>query len=152
MAKILTILIIALILEAVGVVLLSSGLKEVDRNLLKAIEDGKVSTSLIPKTLYSFRLGIADWRVVLGVVFEAVFFGALMYLLSQRDVSVVWPLTSLGLVVTTFSARYYLHEEVPPLRWIGVVLILVGAGLITWTEKKKGTTETPAIASTKPRL
>ncbi|MBA4150025.1 MAG: DMT family transporter [Verrucomicrobia bacterium] len=152
MTKILIILIIALALEAVGVVLLSSGLKEVDRKLLKDVEIGKVQPTLIPKAIHSIGLGLRDWRVVLGVVFEAIFFGALMYLLSQRDVSVVWPLTALGFVVTTLAAKYYLKEEITGLRWAGVGLIIMGAALITWSEKIKGTTETPAIASTKPRL
>ncbi len=51
-----------------------------------------------------------------------------------------------------FAAKYYLKEEISGLRWAGVCLILAGAALITWSEKIKGTTETPAIASTKPRL
>jgi len=146
MTKILLILIIALILEAVGVVLLSSGLKEVDRKMIG------VEKPFVAKTLHSIRLGAADWRVVLGVIFEATFFGALMYLLSQRDVSVVWPLTALGFVVTTFAAKFILKEEVPGIRWAGVVLIIAGAALITWSEKMKGTTEKPAVESTKPRL
>lgn len=152
MAKILIILVIALTLEAVGVVLLSSGLKEVDRKLLKEVDAGRVQSKLIPKTIQSFRFGLMDWRVVLGIIFEAVFFGALMYLLSQRDVSVVWPLTALGFVITTLAAKYYLKEEISGLRWAGVCFILVGAALITWSEKLKRTTETPAVASAKPRL
>ncbi|MFN7139935.1 MAG: EamA family transporter [Limisphaerales bacterium] len=152
MTKILLILIIALTLEAVGVVLLSEGVKNVERKIVQDVESGKLRNVLFAKAAASVRLGIRQWRVLLGVAFMAIFFGALLYLLSQRDVSVVWPLTALGFVITTFAAKYHLKEEISALRWGGVCLIIAGAALITWSEKIKGTTETPAIASTKPRL
>jgi drug/metabolite transporter (DMT)-like permease len=132
MTKILLILIVALCLEAVGVVLLRNGLKKVDEQM------SQVQKPFLARTLHSIRLGVKQWTVVLGVVFEAVFFAALLYLLSQRDVSVIWPLTALGFVVTTFAAKIYLHEHVPGLRWAGVCLIVLGAALITWSEQMKG--------------
>jgi drug/metabolite transporter (DMT)-like permease len=55
-------------------------------------------------------------------------------------------------VFSTVAARFYLHEQIDALRWAGVVLIVLGAGLITFTEKRKeaervrqGLTETPRI-------
>ena len=56
---------------------------------------------------------------------------------SRGDVSFVWPLTSLGFVLTTLAAKLVLHEEVSLLRWFGVCLIVLGAGVITYTEKQK---------------
>jgi len=50
-------------------------------------------------------------------------------------VSFVWPLTALGFVLTTIAAKCWLHEEVSLLRWGGVLLIVLGAGLITYSEK-----------------
>ncbi len=58
--------------------------------------------------------------------------------MSMGDVSFVWPLTSLGFVLTTLAARFILKEEVPPSRWCGVLLIMLGACLIIWSEKVKG--------------
>lgn len=57
--------------------------------------------------------------------------------MSRGDVSFVWPLTSLGFVLTTLAARFVLQEAVSPLRWFGVCLIVLGAGVITYTEKVK---------------
>ena len=57
--------------------------------------------------------------------------------MSNADVSFVWPLTSLTFVFSTLAARFYLHEQIDALRWTGVLLIVLGAGLITYTEKKK---------------
>lgn len=133
MAKILIILLIALVFEAVGVVFLSGGLKQIG-------EPSKISVSEIGKLIKS---GATNRSILLGVVFEAIFFGALLYLLSQRNVSLIWPLTSLGFVITAIAAKIFLNEQVSGLRWAGVCLIVVGAALITLSEKKK-TPEPPS--------
>jgi drug/metabolite transporter (DMT)-like permease len=82
-----------------------------------------------------------------------VFFGALLYLLAQRDVSLVWPLTSLGFVITALAARWVLREEISWMRWGGVVLIVLGAGLVSYSEvaKSKGVEEVPARVAGPPQ-
>src|SRR5688572_13734278 len=125
MAKLVIILVIGLILEAVGVVFLSKGLKQI----------GEASQINLSEVLRLIGRGITNWNVVLGVVCEAAFFGTLLFLMSKGDVSFVWPLTSLGFVLTTLAAKFILHEHVSFVRWAGVLLIVAGAGLITYSEK-----------------
>ena len=81
------------------------------------------------------KAGATNANILLGVFFEAVFFGTLLVLMSKGDVSFIWPLTSLGFVLTTLAGKLILHEQVSWLRWGGVLLIMMGAGLITYTEK-----------------
>ena len=81
------------------------------------------------------KSGATNANVLLGVLFEAIFFGTLLVLMSQGTVSFIWPLTSLGFVLTTIAAKFILGEEVSLLRWGGVLLIMLGAGLITYSEK-----------------
>ncbi|MEK7674304.1 MAG: EamA family transporter [Verrucomicrobiota bacterium] len=127
MAKILTILLIALVFEAVGVVLLSRGLKQIGE--AKQITASEV-VSLVSR-------GLANANILLGVLCEAIFFAGLLVLMSKSDVSVIWPLTALGFVLTTLAARFILHEDVSMIRWAGVILIMAGAALITWSDKGK---------------
>ena len=127
MTKLLIILLAALVLEAVGVVLLSQGLHEIG-------EVKRLSLSEIGRLI---ARGAANRNMLLGVALEAAFFGALLYLLSQRDVSLVWPLTSLGFVITALAAKFIRHEEVNALRWSGVALIVAGAALVAWSERAK---------------
>ena len=91
--------------------------------------------------------GITSRHIVFGVAFEAVFFVGLLMMMSRGEVSFVWPLTSLTFVFSTVAARFYLHEQVDFLRWAGVLLIVCGAGLITYTEKKKDRVPTVAPAA-----
>ena len=127
MSKVIFLLIVALILEAVGVVYLSAGLKQI----------GEVKTLSFREVGRVIRQGAVNGRILLGVLLETIFFGFLIVLLKRNDVSLIWPLTSLGFVLTALSARFILHEQVSPVRWVGVVLIVMGAALVSWSEKVK---------------
>jgi len=128
MTKVLTVLIIALVLEAVGVVFLSRGLKQIG-------EPERVTFTEVARVI---GRGIGNPSILLGVALETIFFGALLYLLSQRDVSLIWPLTSLGFVLTALAARLILNEEIHWTRWLGVALIVIGAAFVSYSEKMKG--------------
>ena len=71
-------------------------------------------------------------------------------LMSHGDVSFIWPLTALSFVLTTLAAKLFLHEHVSGLRWCGVLLIILGAGVITYTEKVKGDAKKTAAAPVMP--
>jgi drug/metabolite transporter (DMT)-like permease len=137
MTKIFVILIFALCVEAVGVVFLSKGLKQIGEvQSISAREIGRI-----------IARGAANPSVLLGVVLEAAFFGALLYLLSQRDVSLIWPLTALGFLITALAAKFILKEEVTALRWAGVLLIVIGASLVSYSENVKSKPPAPASAA-----
>ena len=125
MTKLPIVLLIGLCFEAAGVVGLSRGLKQI----------GEVQKVTVPEVWRVFKKGVANPSILFGTFLETIFFGCLLYLMSQGTVSFVWPLTALGFVLTTFAAKFYLHEQVSLLRWSGVLLIVFGAGLITYSEK-----------------
>jgi drug/metabolite transporter (DMT)-like permease len=124
MTKVLCVLLVALVVEAVGVVFLGKGLQQI----------GQVEQVTTGELLRLVRRASTNPNILLGVALEAAFFGALLYLLSQRDVSLIWPLTALGFVLTAVAARFLKGEEVSPLRWTGVVLIVLGALLVGYSE------------------
>ena len=133
MTRLVIILFVALCFETTGVIMLSKGLRVLPGP--KNYSAGEIAR-LVGR-------GITSKDIVLGVAFEAVFFVGLLMLMSNADVSFVWPLTSLTFVFSTFAAKFYLHEEVDTLRWLGVIFIVCGAGLITFTEKRKERMGTP---------
>jgi len=57
-------------------------------------------------------------------------FFAMVALLSWEDVSFVIPTTAASYPVGALGAKLFLHEQVNPARWIGVVLVSVGVVLI----------------------
>lgn len=140
MVKVITILLIGLVLEAVGVVLLSKGLHEIG-------EAQRVTLSEVSRVI---ARGATNRWILFGVLFEALFFAILIYLLSQRDVSLIWPLTSLGFVITALAAKYLRAEEISGLRWTGVALIVVGAALIAWSEQARKSPAKPPLSERAP--
>ena len=120
-------MLVALVFEAIGVVFLSGGLKQIGEP--KTINGAEIASLIIR--------GATNKNILLGVFFEAIFFGFLLYMLSQKDVSIVWPLTALGFVITSLAARIFLNEEISSVRWAGICLIVLGAGLVTWSAKQK---------------
>jgi drug/metabolite transporter (DMT)-like permease len=127
MARLIVILLVALILEAIGVVFLSHGLKQI----------GELQHWSLSEMLRLFGRGVTNANILLGILLETIFFGALLYLLKNADVSLVWPLTALGFVLTTLAAKYIRHEDVSAIRWAGVFLIMAGAALVAYSEKVK---------------
>lgn len=127
MTRMVLVLLFGLVMEAVGVVLISKGQKSLQTRFEPRVE----------VVVQMAREALASPALLAGVAFEAAFFGCLLFLLSRFDVSLVWPLTSLSLVVTTLTARIVLHEQVSGLRWAGVGFILFGAAIVLYTERQK---------------
>ena len=143
MAKILLILVIAFTFEAIGVITLKRGLDQIGPRYTER----KAAMPLWKNVL---RL-VGDWftnkDVLLGLLLETIFFVLLQYLLAQRDVSFVWPLTAVSFIMTTLAAKFFLGEQVSAVRWTGVVLIVIGAAFISFSEKAK---EKPALSEQSP--
>lgn len=139
MAKLLLILIIGLIFESTGVVLLKKGMEQI----------GEVKTINLPAVTRLIKTGVTNPNILLGVLFEALFFATLLILMSKSDISFLWPLTGLSFVFATFAAIMFLGEQVSPVRWAGVILIMLGAALISYSEqtKTKPPSPTPNLAS-----
>jgi drug/metabolite transporter (DMT)-like permease len=137
MAKILFILIVAAIIESVGVAVLAKGLKQVHGA-------HQITASEICRVVKDY---CTNGNILVGVALEAVFFGFLLYLLSGNDVSFIWPLTSLGFIVTTLAAKFLLDEKVSATRWAGVLLIALGALLTSYSESVKTRNVAPSASA-----
>ena len=110
MAKLILMLVAALVFEAIGVVWLSRGLKQI----------GEPQGLTVGEIARLVGRGATNRYVLLGTFFETIFFVTLLVLLKNWDVSLIWPLTSLGFVITTLAAKYLRHEDVTSLRWSGL--------------------------------
>lgn len=138
MVKLLLILMVGLVFESTGVVLLKKGMAQIGG--LQAVTAAEVFRVL--------RETLVNSNIFLGVFFEALFFGCLLFLLARSEVSFLWPLSGLSFVFATFAAIWFLGEQVSAVRWLGVVLIVFGAGLISYSEQVRPQASTPSPAAT----
>ena len=141
MVKILVILVAAFVIEALGVIEVKKGVDEI----VVRYKQREQKTRMFKNILKMVGNAFVNKHFMLGLFLELVFFIGLLYLLGQKDVSFIWPLTSLSFVMTTLAARFLLNENVSTVRWAGVALIMVGAALITYSEHTKKKDEPPQV-------
>jgi len=137
MVKLLLILFVGLLCEAAGVVLLKKGIMQI----------GEVNAYTAAEVFRVVKAGCTSPQLWLGILFEAIFFAGLLVLMAESDISFLWPLTGLSFVFATISAKIFLQEHISPSRWVGVMLIVVGAGFISYSEH---TREKPLPAARQP--
>jgi drug/metabolite transporter (DMT)-like permease len=142
MIKLLLILLVGLAFESTGVVLLKKGMTHIgDMNGITAGEILRVC-----------KAGATNPQILLGMFFEALFFGCLLILMAKSDISFLWPMTGLSFVFATFAAIWFLNERVSAVRWIGVALIVIGAAFISYSQHAKEKPAPPANQSQSPQL
>src|SRR2546429_9537306 len=90
-------------------------------------QSGNISLHQLPDLI----LTILNPWILTGILFLLGFFAAYMIALSWADLTYVLPATSLGYVLLALIAKFLLHEQVTATRWLGILLISVGVGLLT---------------------
>jgi drug/metabolite transporter (DMT)-like permease len=92
--------------------------------------------------------------VAAGVLLLLAFFASYMNALSWADLTYVLPATSLGYVLLALVAKFALHEQVSPLRWLGIALISGGVGFVAGGEAltSHGHHESPPCHSAQGKL
>ncbi|WP_448543597.1 EamA family transporter [Roseiflexus sp.] len=99
-------------------------LLKVGMSQLGALE---ISIAAIPSLIA--RIILSPYIIVgLAIYFGGVFFWLLA--LNRADLSYVYPFASLSYVLITLASWLLLHEAVPPMRWIGLVVICIGVMLV----------------------
>ena len=140
MIKLLLILIVGLVFESTGVILLKKGMMHI----------GDLNGYTAAEILRVCKAGATNPQILLGVFFEALFFLCLLILMSKSDISFLWPLTGLSFVFATFAAMIFLGENVSVMRWVGVILVVIGAAFISYSQHAKDKPAPPPPQSSAP--
>jgi len=110
-------IILYLILTISGLVLMKSGLAQTQLGGL---------TELI-RNLINFKFLLSHWKFVLGMICYAASFLTWMFLLSKKELSLIYPLTvSIVYVAIMISSVVFFKEQFTLYKIIGVVLIGLG--------------------------
>lgn len=123
MLKIVILTVVATLSAAIGQILMRKGMQ-----IIGPLE------SYAPMELLSyFWRALTQPYVIAGTVGSAVFYFAILATLSWGDVSVAIPLTAMEYVFVAVFAIILLKEPVPPARWIGIILVIIGVTVISIT-------------------
>ena len=80
--------------------------------------------------LQSVIFAVLNPWVAVGILFLLGFVILNMTALSWADLTYVLPATSFGYVLVALIAKFALHEQITPLRWLGIALIAGGVGFV----------------------
>lgn len=114
-----TVLIIAIVAQAIGNVYLTKA--------MKAVTAAGASDDLLSVALRA----AGNPTLWLGTVLLIVFFALYSAALSWADLSFVLPATAFGYVLNVAAGHYFLNESVSPARWAGSAIITLGVFLVS---------------------
>ncbi len=89
---------------------------------------------LTPANFWPVSLQIAASLPIMGGLFCYVFSLAVwLVVLSRVEVSLAYPLVSIGYVVTALAAYLLLGEQLGPMRIAGIAVIMIGVFMVSRT-------------------
>jgi multidrug transporter EmrE-like cation transporter len=92
----------------------------------------KIGMSRIPGKTFTELIVVAirDQYVLGGILLYSVSFILWLLAIKYLELSFMYPMLSLAYVIVVFLSATFLKEEVHLSRWVGVVLIIIGAILV----------------------
>jgi multidrug transporter EmrE-like cation transporter len=117
----LTLVLICVFAGAAGQILWKEGMSDLGR--INGIGD-----LLQVKTVWDI---FTNKYIILGIILYAMSVFLWLGAMSTLDVSFMYPLLSLGYIVTAILALVFIGENITLLRWAGIVVIIAGCFMIT---------------------
>lgn len=113
-------LLVIVLTNSAGDVCITRGMKEI----------GEVSTLNPAELLRVLRRVLTNKFFLLGIFSLSLSFFSFLAILTWEDLSFVVPATASVYVMSVIGARFFLKEEVNPLRWLGTFLVCLGVVLV----------------------
>ncbi|HYN36205.1 MAG TPA: EamA family transporter [Actinomycetota bacterium] len=119
-------LIVSVVFAIAGQLTLKSAMREVGRIGAREVSDAGQTLKRAAKEprlwfgLFLFGVSALFWLVVL----------------SRVPLSVAYPFVGISYILIVAFARYFLHEHVPLLRWIGVAVVALGIAIVGLSFKR----------------
>lgn len=121
MLRVIIAMIVASAATAGGQVLIKKGMQTI----------GSLETYQPMALLSYFGQALSNPYVILGTILNGIFYFLLIASLSWADVTVAVPFTAIEYVFAAILAVTILQEVVSPVRWAGIVLVIVGVVLVS---------------------
>jgi len=116
-------LVLIVLFSSSGNIFLSQGMKQIG-----AVRVG----SAMDLVRLLVRIFTSGW-IWMGIAALLLFLACFMVVLSWADYSFVSPASASAYIVVPLVGHFLLGEKVPPLHWVGIMIIGVGVGLVRHT-------------------
>lgn len=119
-------LITSVTLAVAGQVTLKSAMEKV----------GRIGTAEVSAPASTLKKVAAEPLLWIGLTLFGVSAVFWLVVLSHVPLSVAYPVVGLSYILIVALSRFVLHESVPMLRWLGVLIVAVGIGVIGFSFRK----------------
>lgn len=119
---------IVLFIVGIGFGAVGALLMKVGASSLGALQLGNLSD-----LLFFFGKFLTNFIIMAGMALYFLSAAAWLFLLTRLDISYVQPILALTYVVTPILAIIFLSESIPPMRWLGIVIIIIGVFIVART-------------------
>lgn len=91
---------------------------------------GRIGTAEVQAAGEYLGRALREPRLWLGLTLFGISAAFWLVVLSRVPLSLAYPFVGISYVVVVLVARFGLGEPVPPLRWVGVVVVAVGIAIV----------------------
>jgi multidrug transporter EmrE-like cation transporter len=118
-------LLVSLVFATAGQLTLKSAMESI----------GRIGADQVSEAGQTIARAIKEPRLWIGLALFGISAVFWLVVLSRVDLSLAYPFVGISYVIIVALARFMFHEQVPPLRWAGVLVIAVGIALIGLSSK-----------------
>jgi multidrug transporter EmrE-like cation transporter len=117
---------------SIVLLLISVGFAVVGQVTLKAAMNriGRIGSAEVAAAGDTIARALKEPRLWLGLTLFGISSVFWMIVLSRVPLSVAYPFVGISYIVIVLAARFALHEQVPAMRWIGVLVVAAGITII----------------------
>lgn len=97
---------------------------------------GRIGSAEVSAPVETVKRVAAEPLLWIGLLFFGVSAVFWLVVLSHVPLSVAYPVVGLSYILIVGFSRFALHESVPLLRWVGVLIVAAGIGVIGLSFRK----------------
>ena len=76
---------------------------------------------------------LGNWKLIVGLGFYGLATALFIIALKHgKELSTLYPVIAMSYVWVLIISRYYFHEKVGVMNWVGIAVIVMGVVLTTW--------------------
>ena len=79
---------------------------------------------------WAYFRSFLNWQLGLSLLMYVIAMIIYLFMLKNYDLSIFYPLTSISYIFTILLAMFLLGETVSVVRWVGILLVMLGVGMI----------------------
>ena len=123
MGKFILLIVISVVIGLAGQLCLKVGMNRL----------GELDLSAFGTIIQTFVRVLTTPLVIIGLACYAVSAMFWLVVLSRADLNHAYPLLAMTYVLVPLASKFVLHETVPPRRWFGIAVVVVGVILVSMT-------------------